>query len=1194
MPLQAKANLSALIESTQDLIWSVDLEYRLIAFNKALEKDIQNTCGVQLEVGKVFHDALPPERAALWPPFYERALYIGSFRAELVLVSGRTIEFSFSPIVADGEAIGISVFGKDISEREQAEAALKENLELLKEAQAIGNLGSYVLDIGAGVWTSSDALDGILGIGPEYARTDAGWKALVHPDDRDMVTAYFEEEVIGKRQNINKEFRIIRQTDHAERWVHGIGRLQLDAQGQPWKIHGVIKDITDRKLAEKELRDSEARYRTVFQISQDCVSVSYQQDGRFVDVNQEFLRLLGYERSEVIGRTSQELHIWADPENRLKLVEAMRKDLVVRDMEFLFQRKNGEQFWVLLSGSRIDLEGVPSFLIVVRDISAAKAANERLAAAAEALRLSEERYRTIFQTSLDAVCIVRLSDEMFIDVNQALLHILGYEREEVVGKTGPELGIFADDRDRLHVTETLRQSGICRDLEFPFKRKDGGIVWGNFSASIIEIGGVVFILTMVQDISAAKAATDALRASELRYRTTFQTSLDAVCLVRLSDETVVEVNQSLLDILGYEREEVVEKTALELGVFADDSDRQAVLELLRQDGTCRDFEVRFRKKNGETGWGRLSSSIIEIGGVAFILSMVQDISAAKAAADALQTSEVRYRTVFQTSLDAICITRLSDGTFVDVNQSFLDILGYEREDAIGKTAQELGIWADNREREAMVEIIRKNSICRALEARFRRKNGTIVWGEISASIIDIDGVPCILSLTRDMTPVRTAERTIQSLAFYDPLTGLLNRHQLLEQLRQTLAAGAQNLHLRALLLIDLDNFKALKETLGYRIVDILLMEVARRIAACARAGDTVYRLGGDQFVVILEGLSKVAEEAATQAGAVGERILDAVGHPYPIEGRECLATTCLGITVFGDRLRSTDEIMQQADIALHRAKAAGDGVARFFSPDLQASVNARAALEEELRQGIKKKQFMLYYQPQVDRGRITGAEALIRWNHPTRGLVLPDEFIPIAEESRLILPLGDWILKTACEQIAAWEGREQTSHLVLSVNISILQLRQPDFVEHVLAALDRARANPRNLRLELTESMLVEDIDQIIAKMAELKFHGLRFSLDDFGTGYSSLAYLKRLPLDCLKIDRSFVRDILVDSASGAIAQTIISLGRAMGLLVVAEGVETEEQWGYLSGLDCHSFQGYLLSYPLPLKEFQTFLDKFN
>ena len=312
-----------------------------------------------------------------------------------------------------------------------------------------------------------------------------------------------------------------------------------------------------------------------------------------------------------------------------------------------------------------------------------------------------------------------------------------------------------------------------------------------------------------------------------------------------------------------------------------------------------------------------------------------------------------------------------------------------------------------------------------------------------------------------------------------------------------------------------------------------------------------------------------------------------------MEGHECLCTASIGITIFGDKTDNSSEILKQADIAMYQAKAAGRNTMRFFAPELQATVNARAALENGLRQGIKADQFVLWYQPLIYEDLIVGAEALLRWNHPRRGHLLPGEFIPLAEETGHIVSLGNWVLQSACAQLAKWACGKETAHFSVAVNISALQFRQPDFVDQVLTALDRSGANPENLQLELTESMLAHSIEEVIAKMMELKARGLRFSLDDFGTGYSSLSYLKRLPLDLLKIDRTFVRDLLEDATSRAIAQTVISLSRAMNVAVIAEGVETNEQRIVLEELGCHSFQGYLFSRPLPVEEFQLLLPGF-
>jgi diguanylate cyclase (GGDEF)-like protein len=479
-----------------------------------------------------------------------------------------------------------------------------------------------------------------------------------------------------------------------------------------------------------------------------------------------------------------------------------------------------------------------------------------------------------------------------------------------------------------------------------------------------------------------------------------------------------------------------------------------------------------------------------------------------------------------------------------------------------------------------------------MEARFRKKNGEILWGLLSATQTDIDGIPCLISITRDISEAKAAEKEIWNLAFFDQLTGLPNRRMLLDRLRHSLAASARSGHRRALLFVDLDNFKDLNDSLGHQIGDLLLQEVAVRLSACVRESDTVARLGGDEFVVMLGDLSASAEEAASQAEAVGAKILRAIAEPFWLADRESFSAASIGITVFGDKREGTSEILQQADIAMYQAKAAGRNTMRFFEPTLQNAVNARAAMEEELRQAIRANQFLLFYQPQVDATRMIGAEALLRWMHPKRGLLAPSEFISLAEQTGLILPLGEWVLETACRQIAAWGKCTETANLEIAVNISARQFRQPSFVGQVVDVICRTRANPKNLRLELTESLLVDDFEEIVAKMTHLKAYGIQFALDDFGTGYSSLNYLRHLPLDQLKIDRSFVQNILEDTTSGAIAQTIISLGKAMRLPVMAEGVETQAQRDCLMTLGCNAFQGYLFSRPIPLEQFDELLAK--
>jgi diguanylate cyclase (GGDEF)-like protein len=431
----------------------------------------------------------------------------------------------------------------------------------------------------------------------------------------------------------------------------------------------------------------------------------------------------------------------------------------------------------------------------------------------------------------------------------------------------------------------------------------------------------------------------------------------------------------------------------------------------------------------------------------------------------------------------------------------------------------------------------------------------------------------------------SAQAQIDTLAFYDPLTHLPNRRLLLDRLEQALHNSTRHARKNALLFIDLDNFKTLNDTLGHPQGDALLVQVAKRLKTCIRDGDTVARLGSDEFVVMLEDLSEDGIEAAAQVEAVAEKILNAFVPNFALDSGNHHSTPSIGITLFGgDALEGSEQPLKRAELAMFQAKAAGRNTLRFFDARMQAEVSAHAALEADLREAVHQQQFLLYYQPQVvGAGRITGVEALVRWQHPQRGMVSPAEFIPLAEESGLILPIGQWVLESACTQLAAWATDPAFAHLTMAVNVSARQFRQSNFVDSVLDTLARTRANPRHLKLELTESMLVDDVEAVITRMGTLRAHGVAFSLDDFGTGYSSLTYLKRLPLDQLKIDQGFVRNIVTDPNDAAIAKMVVVLAESMGLSVIAEGVELQAQADFLAHLGCHAYQGYWFSRPLAL-----------
>jgi diguanylate cyclase (GGDEF)-like protein/PAS domain S-box-containing protein len=470
------------------------------------------------------------------------------------------------------------------------------------------------------------------------------------------------------------------------------------------------------------------------------------------------------------------------------------------------------------------------------------------------------------------------------------------------------------------------------------------------------------------------------------------------------------------------------------------------------------------------------------------------------------------------------------------------------------------------------------------EVARRRKLGQSVQVEARWTLVrDDQGAPqSVLMIDTDITQRKQAEAKIQKLAFYDGLTSLPNRQLLQDRLHKALASCVRHRAGGALLCMDLDNFKTLNDTLGHDKGDMLLQQVAMRLVSCVREVDTVARLGGDEFVIVLEELSAVPEEVAVQARRVGEKILTTLAQPYRLDGYEHQSTASIGVARFGADTESAGELLKQADIAMYQAKAAGRHTLRFFDPGLQAAVTARAALEGDLRQAFVQREFFLHYQPQFDlHSRIVGVEALVRWRHSARGLVSPADFIPLAEETGMILLLGHRVLEIACTLLASWGKEPRLAHLTMAVNVSARQFRHADFVRQVRSVIEQTGADPQRLKLELTESVLVSDMQAIVSKMDALKDLGVRFALDDFGTGYSSLAYLKKLPLHQLKIDQSFVRDVLTDANDAAIARTVIALAQSLGLDVIAEGVETVAQRDFLASQGCEAFQGYFFGRPM-------------
>jgi len=562
----------------------------------------------------------------------------------------------------------------------------------------------------------------------------------------------------------------------------------------------------------------------------------------------------------------------------------------------------------------------------------------------------------------------------------------------------------------------------------------------------------------------------------------------------------------------------------------------------------------------------------------------------------LRTSEENFRSLFENSPTAMLAIDPGNGRILQANQTALNMMGYRMVDILTKTVADI----------IPAEDLAASLDCHALlaaglidnahsETRYLRNDGSIFLSDnFIAPLKEKDGkVTAIIASAIDITERKASEERIQHLAFYDQLTNLPNRRLLDDRLNQVMTASVRSGRHGALLLIDLDNFKTINDSVGHLSGDQMLKQIAKRLSGLVRKSDTVARLGGDEFVVLLNDLSENDKDALIQTRAVGEKILLALSQPYQLDTKEFRSSSSVGITLFKGNQLSTEELTKQADIAMYQAKNGGRNTLRFFDPEMQTNINARASLENDLHNALEGRQFILHYQIQVDSEyRPIGAEGLIRWNHPKRGMVSPTEFIPLAEETGLIIPIGQWVLEAACEQLKRWHQDPLTRDLILAINVSSKQFRKPGFIEHIRSAIQRHDINPKLLKLELTESMLLDDIEDTIATMNALKKIGVNFSLDDFGAGYSSLQYLKRLPLEQLKIDQSFVRDIAVNSSDAAIVRTIVAMAKSLNLSVIAEGVETEAQRNLLLEIGCTHFQGYFFAKPVPANELRALFEK--
>ena len=946
-------------------------------------------------------------------------------------------------------------------------------------------------------------------------------------------------------------------------------------------LFGMVLSVFVGRRLNQSMRDllgSQSRTRAILDTALDAI-IEINAQGCITDWNQRAQALFGWTRSEALGLALDETIIPQQDhqafQSDLDGSMARRSEYVLnRRTERTAMRKDGTEFPVEMALTPLQSGTVWHFTAFIADITERKLAEAKV-------RESEERYRTLIEWSPEAIAVHSAGKLVF--ANPAAVRLFGAEREpDLLGKPILDL-IHPDCREAIsnRVNSIAISGGSAPMIEVKYLQLDGTVIDVEVQAKSITYDGRPAVLGAMRDISARKQAQEALQENREKYHALSEAASEAIFISEQGK--CLEQNTRAQEMFGYSNSEAVGRPGTD---WIAPCDRDRVMQNMLS-GYELPYEVTGLRKDGSTFAALLHGKMMHYKGKVVRVTTMADLTERKQAEEAQRIAATAME-----SQQGMTITD-AQGSILRVNRAFTEITGYSADDVLGRNPR---LLASGRHDAAFYAAMWSSvALLGSWQGEIwnRRKSGEVYpeWLTISAVKNNAGQTTHYVAAFTDITSRKSAEDQIQSLAFYDPLTRLPNRRLLLDRLDQALTSSLRHQRKNALLFIDLDDFRTVNDTLGHFQGDSLLEQVAQRLLVCVREGDTVARLGSDEFVVLLEDLSNNEIEAASQAKNVSAKVIAALNQPYQLANGEHRSTPSIGVALFGSEPQeSKDAPLKRAELAMFQAKASGRNGLSFFDPQMQIEVMQRAALEAELHEAVLAGHFLLHYQAQVvGAGRLTGVEALVRWQHTSRGLIPPAEFITVAEEAGLIIPLGQWVLRKACEQLAVWAKRPEMAQLSVAVNVSARQFQHEDFVANVQAALVDAGANPKRLKLELTESLLVKDVEGIIRKMNTLKAMGVNFSLDDFGTGYSSLSYLKRLPLDQLKIDQGFVRNILTDPNDAAIAKMVIALADSLGLTVIAEGVEIDAQRDFLAHLGCHNYQGYLFSRPLPIDEFEAF-----
>ncbi|HBX56983.1 EAL domain-containing protein [Pseudomonas sp. UBA2684] len=931
-------------------------------------------------------------------------------------------------------------------------------------------------------------------------------------------------------------------------------------------------EIANRSALEQELRNSEQHYRSLVENLSAIAWEARLDDYTFTYVSQHAEKLLGYPLAEWKhpGFWLSKVH----PDDAPHAMAYCAQESAAgrgHSLDYRMFAADGHVLWIrdIVTLTRHGDDTIMRGLMI--DISEAKQTEQ-------ALRLSEQKFASVFQQCPDILVIARSSDGCLLEVNSAFEQQTGIPIAAALGKTATELNIWGIPGIGPTLLKRLQGESL-RNLEMPFRRHDGQFFTGLISAQAFQLAETPALVVIVRDISQLKATQQQLQISEEKFAKAFHASPDGLLLTRVSDGLLIEANEGFSRITGYSNSEAAERSTLELGIWANPNDRVRMIEQIKLHGSVRDLATPIRTRDGQLRLCELSAQLIPIGDEPCLLTIARDITERQVMQEKLQQAA----TVFESTAEGVMITDTRQ-RIVAVNRAFSEITGYSEAEALGQTPRLLASGQhDSAFYSALWHQLEDEGHWQG-EIWNRRKNQELYpeWLTISAVRNKSQAITHFVGVFADITPLKHAQARLDHQAHHDPLTGLPNRLLFESRLRAALDDAQADDRQGAILFLDLDRFKHINDSLGHPVGDQLLKSIAVRLKEQLRDIDTVARLGGDEFIILLPGLHQTGD-----AKLVANKLLACFSPPFQIDDHEFFISASIGISLYPEDGLDVATLVKNADAAMYRSKAKGRNRVEMYTRDLTFQATERMALEHELRRALEREELQLYYQPKLSLSsqRLVGAEALVRWHHPVFGEIPPDRFIPLAEETGLILPLGDWVLQQACRQMRDWQSHHAPFG-PLSVNLAGMQLRQPQLVERISHLLDGCMLDPSLLQLEITESFIMNQAEEALAILHQLKALGVQLAIDDFGTGYSSLSYLKRLPLDILKIDQSFVRGLPDDPHDAAIARAIIALGRSMQLTVIAEGVETKAQELFLAAEGCEQIQGFVVSRPLAADTF--------